>query len=256
MHDITGTITIEDLKNFTYNVYVALLKTLTDRYEIIPCSKVNHTLPPFIMIRHDVDGSLESALKMARIENEMGVTATYFVLLSHKLYNVFEESSICILKEIIKLGHEIGLHYDPEALKECYALPHILIDKQIEILSLVLGTRIDVVARHKNSLNVISDPFIVTPYLNRGPSQILNMGESHHTDLTVKDSCRKWVDKYVKKLFSFEYVRVQLIIHPFLWQKDEMEKTECMRRLFDITQQNNEQYRKGWLDLWERISDE
>jgi hypothetical protein len=55
------------------------------------------------------------ALDLARVEARCGVRSTYTVLLSGEYYNPFEPEVRKILREIAGLGHEIGLHFDPEA---------------------------------------------------------------------------------------------------------------------------------------------
>lgn len=64
-----------------------------------------------VFLRHDVDLSLDAAVRMARIEAELGIQSTYFVLLSSPLYNVFEGGQRSRVREIAELGHEIGLHF-------------------------------------------------------------------------------------------------------------------------------------------------
>jgi hypothetical protein len=59
-----------------------------------------------ISFRHDVDRKPDKSLKMAQLESEHGVKATYYFRMKPESYN--ED----IIKEIIKLGHEIGYHYE------------------------------------------------------------------------------------------------------------------------------------------------
>lgn len=65
-----------------------------------------------IIWRHDVEFSPEKALKMARIEYEEGVCATYFWQLHSNYYNTASTFFLDILKQISDLGHHIGLHFD------------------------------------------------------------------------------------------------------------------------------------------------
>ncbi len=59
-----------------------------------------------ISFRHDVDRKPEKSLKMAQLEHEYGVKATYYFRMKPESYN--EK----IIREIIALGHEIGYHYE------------------------------------------------------------------------------------------------------------------------------------------------
>ncbi|WP_129116682.1 hypothetical protein [Halegenticoccus tardaugens] len=95
---------------FTFERYGALLDSLTaaDRsftgYE-------RSLLDGEVILRHDVDWSPEKARRMAEIEAERDVTATYFVLVTSPFYNVhFGEIRDC-LAEIESLGHTVALHF-------------------------------------------------------------------------------------------------------------------------------------------------
>ena len=72
-----------------------------------------------IIWRHDIDCSVHRALKMARIEAEVGVHAVYFVMADSSFYNIMEKDIYDRLNEIKSLGHEIGIHIDCEDLKNC-----------------------------------------------------------------------------------------------------------------------------------------
>ena len=99
-----------------------------------------------IVLRHDVDMSIESAVKMASIEHDIGIQATYFFLLSSHFYNLNTLDSKSSLMKILELGHTIGLHFDAsiypqkkESLEkaandECFILEKIL-DKKINVIS-------------------------------------------------------------------------------------------------------------------------
>jgi len=65
-----------------------------------------------ILLRHDIDLSIDAALSIARIEADEGWTSTYYVLVSSDLYNPASASSRTSLRAICDLGHEIGLHFD------------------------------------------------------------------------------------------------------------------------------------------------
>lgn len=65
-----------------------------------------------IIWRHDVEFSPDIALKMAEIEYNLGVQATYFFQMHSEFYNILERYMSDILFRVKELGHHIGLHYD------------------------------------------------------------------------------------------------------------------------------------------------
>ena len=66
--------------------------------------------PGDILVRHDVDLSLEAALELARLEHEAGVRATYFLMTESVFYNLDSELGRETLRELRSLGHAVGLH--------------------------------------------------------------------------------------------------------------------------------------------------
>lgn len=65
-----------------------------------------------IIWRHDVEFEPDISLKMARIEKEEGVVASYFFQLHSPFYNLFDEHYSKVFHQIYKLGHHCGLHFD------------------------------------------------------------------------------------------------------------------------------------------------
>lgn len=65
-----------------------------------------------IIWRHDVEFEPELALKMAKIEHDEGVIATYFFQLHSDCYNLFDEHYSKLFHQIYDLGHHCGLHFD------------------------------------------------------------------------------------------------------------------------------------------------
>lgn len=65
-----------------------------------------------LILRHDLDNSLEQALRVARLESELGVTATYFLRVHARGYNLFDFQSLKGIEELRELGHEVELHVE------------------------------------------------------------------------------------------------------------------------------------------------
>src|SRR5712691_5009043 len=63
-----------------------------------------------LMLRHDVDYSLEMAVSLARVNAELGVTGTFFILLRGHAYNPLSATSMERVNELVLLGQRLGLH--------------------------------------------------------------------------------------------------------------------------------------------------
>ena len=108
--------------DFTLKVYKRLLKnllsnhysfhTLQDFIKLFTSSpthpvtsSLRHLVTPSLIIRHDVDRCPQNALKMAELEAEMSIKASYYF----RIPKTFKPE---IIKQIANLGHEIGYHYE------------------------------------------------------------------------------------------------------------------------------------------------
>ena len=63
-----------------------------------------------IYLRHDVDLSLDAALRMAELETEHGVSTTYLLMTESVFYNLASSEGIAAISRLRELGHAVGLH--------------------------------------------------------------------------------------------------------------------------------------------------
>jgi hypothetical protein len=63
-----------------------------------------------LLLRHDVDLSLDGALALAELEAEAGAAATYFLMTRSVFYNLASAEGVRALSRLRELGHHVGLH--------------------------------------------------------------------------------------------------------------------------------------------------
>lgn len=63
-----------------------------------------------LLLRHDVDLSLEAALVLARLEAGLDAQATYFLMTESVFYNLDSSVGRGAVAELRALGHRVGLH--------------------------------------------------------------------------------------------------------------------------------------------------
>ena len=66
--------------------------------------------PGDLLLRHDVDLSLDAALTLAGLEAEAGAQATYFLMTESVFYNLASPEGEHALRRLRELGHRVGLH--------------------------------------------------------------------------------------------------------------------------------------------------
>ena len=80
--------------DFTYKSYGQLLTTIGARFEIIPASKLDTVdTQAWCLMRHDIDNDPSLALPIAEIENQLGVSSTYYLMTASSLYNIHESDT-------------------------------------------------------------------------------------------------------------------------------------------------------------------
>ena len=83
---------------------------LSSGYRMAPFSLPPSRTERRIYLRHDVDYSLEMALRLAEVNAELGIRGTFCVLLRSQIYNLLSDRSLSALEQIAALGQNLGLH--------------------------------------------------------------------------------------------------------------------------------------------------
>lgn len=179
-----------------------------------------------LLLRHDIDVSLDRALRVARLEAEFGLSATYFIRTHSEFYSPLTTSSTEIIREIVSLGHEIGYHYESKYLAgggEAWACHMFSLDMQV--LGAVAGQTVRVVSPHSPTREGTSSRLS----LERGAINAFG-GPFIHRMRYLSDSCRSWREG----CFS-EHVgslgRYQVLIHPASWCTDATNIREALHQL-------------------------
>jgi len=195
---------------FTFDAYKALINlSIKNGYEICSYEDVDH-YNKSIILRHDVDFSPHKALEIAKIEQEIGVKSTFFVLLSTEFYNVFSSETFKIFVEILDMGHKIGLHFDEQRYKT-FSLEimkeHIL--NESDILGKALSTNIEVVSMHRPSEFTLESSTEVEGMIN-------SYSHKYFKDMKyLSDSRMNWREDPMKIITSNQYSKLHILTHPF-----------------------------------------
>ncbi|MCB2203140.1 hypothetical protein KQI65_00210 [bacterium] len=111
-----------------------------------------------VSMRHDVDSSLMQALRMAQLEHDIGVSATYFILHTANYFKTRSDGGLepRTLEKVLymqnELGHEIGLHLDLMHIQFFHeADPEVYLKDQVQVLR-SQGVHIVGVSPHGNML--------------------------------------------------------------------------------------------------------
>ena len=164
-----------------------------------------------VLLRHDIDLSIDAAVTMARIEAELDVRSTYCVLLTSSLYNPFEEEYREALREIESLGHDVALHFSThEYWSEDEPPSEAAIENRVR--------------EERDVLETLVSP-TETVSFHRPPSWVLDWSfdgfestyaPAHFSEIGyVADSSQRWREE--PPVIEEFPETIQLLTHPGLW---------------------------------------
>ena len=169
------------------------------------------------ILRHDCDNDLVAAAALARIESDMDVRSTYFVMTRSALYNVMAPPMQALVREIISLGHRIGLHFD-ELPYRTHPAASIAgqVDRERAWLTQEFGEPIDIVSFHQPSARILANEVrlnCLNTY-DRG-----DMAGLHY----LSDSNLRFRGPTPVECFaSREHRLLQILLHPEWWTESPM----------------------------------
>lgn len=210
---------------FTYRAYRALLGLLREQGYAYQNYHTYADSPRCVILRHDIDTSLEQAVRLAELEAAEGVSSTYFVLLRTDFYNVASKKSQEALRRILELGHEIGLHFDEVAYGRELRLEETVqnVVKECGLLSALLDTRVSTVSMHRPSKATLEADLAF-------PGIINSYGKMFFHDFKyLSDSRRRWREPVLDIIRSGEYDRLHILTHAFWYHEVEESLTETVR---------------------------
>jgi hypothetical protein len=219
-------------EDFTEVEYRRLLTTARERWRFISFDEALTNIEHVALWRHDVDFSPQRALRLAQIENEVGVLATYFVLLTSTFYNALEPSVAATIRSIVDLGHQLGLHFDAGLRRRLSGDDRIdtavRFDKQI--IEEYFGTPVHAVSYHNPDVpgGVPPDHELVANLVN-AYGQPIRERYSYVSDSNGYWRHRRLADVLEARTES----RLHVLTHPEWWTPEPMSPRDRVTRCID-----------------------
>jgi hypothetical protein len=178
--------------------------------------------PGDLLLRHDVDLSLDAALRMAELEADAGAAATYLLMTRSEFYNLGSPSGDAAVERLRALGHRVGQHA---------VWPQVDRDERLD----------PVVAWHN------PDP----DYMRERVDGLVNVMEPPWADVYRSDSNQHWRQGCPhQELRSGAFERLQLLTHPEIWVYPGRSMRETMLAMLDAERERRlEQLAADRIDL-------
>jgi UDP-GlcNAc3NAcA epimerase len=221
--------------DFSQSKYSELLEILKSKdFSFISFDRYNDAInnnEQFVLMRHDIDFSLEAALEIARIEKEKGVRATYFFMLRNEFYNIFSEKGTRVIREILSLGHHLGLHFDCAALDPPTDKDSITSQcaNEVSIIENWFNERVQAISFHRPCKLVLSGDPCLSGKLPHTYSSNLTSKVSY-----VSDSRGEWKYGHPTEMKAFRDKKpIQILTHPIWWKSQPTSAYEVLLSLID-----------------------
>jgi hypothetical protein len=144
-----------------------------------------------VFLRHDVDLSLDAALRMAALEAEHGVRATYLLMTQSVFYNLASREGVDALDRLRALGHAVGLHA---------VYPNVELDARFDPVVSWHNPDAEYMSKTiPGAINVYAEPYFAPPTYRSDSNQHWRAGCPH------------------EELRGGGFPWLQILVHPEIW---------------------------------------
>jgi len=214
------------IEDFTEDAYRTLIQNTAKNYNYIFFNE-SIDRDNIVIWRHDVDFSIHRAHALATIELEEGVKSTFFIMLGGRFYNIFEKEIKTMIRDISKMGHQVGLHFDPmqyDIKTEAEFQKWLLYEKNV--LSELLDVKLEAFSLHNPTLSRVN--IHSEKYVNLVNAYSHKISENFKY---VSDSNGYWrFERLNNVITENKHKRLHVLTHPGWWQKEPMKPNERVRR--------------------------
>jgi hypothetical protein len=163
--------------------------------------------PGDLLLRHDIDLSLDAALAMAELEREEDVAATYLLMTRSVFYNLQSREGERALARLRELGHRVGHHA---------VWPHVDLDGRFDPVAAWHNPDPEYMeAEIDGAANVMRPPFFDRERYRSDSNQRWRQGCPH------------------EELAQGAFEWLQLLVHPEIWVFDGATMRESMESFLD-----------------------
>jgi hypothetical protein len=185
-----------------------------------------------VLWRHDIDISVNRAVRLAEIEAELDVVATYFLRLRSPFYNLLNHEMLQLVHRIIRLGHDIGLHFDPAPYDEGEARPAL--EAAVAAESALLGREFGIApcAISLHDVSALREPVLEDDRI----CGLINAYSARLRDNYgyVSDSNGLWLYQRLRDVLEAAAAqRLQVLTHPEWWTPEMMAPRQRVQRAID-----------------------
>ena len=226
---------------FSFNDYREIIRIIkeTGRYCTFDEAKDKDE---FIIMRHDVEYSVDRAYALSKVEESMDFRSTFFFQWTNNSYNILSRKNRDILTDMHERGQNIGLHFALNGMTDMRTIRD-RIKQEINMLSDMLGFEINSFSIHRPSPSVLAEDIKLNGVLNAYQDEFFTFDPkaSPQSQLEVKymsDANHIWRYGYPDEETINKHDKIQILTHPFAWTKKGYDNLDNYKTLV------NEKYKE------------
>lgn len=227
---------------FSFSEYKKIIKAImfTEKYK--DYKDIDETTEKFILLRHDVEFSVDRAHGLSLLEDSLGIITSYFFQLRSNAYNILSSKNRNLISDIYNRGHHIGIHVHIENSRDITNVLRI-IKNDIQVMEGYLGFEIDRFSFHRPNELILKEDLHIEGLINTYNHKFFHFDPNIRTidSLHIKylsDSMHRWKYGYPSYDLLNRENKIQILIHPYSWTKNGYNNLDNFKTLFQ--EKNNE----------------
>jgi len=189
----------------------------------------------FVIMRHDVEYSVERAYELSKVEESMDFTSNFFFQWTNNSYNLLSKKNTDMIRDMHERGQNIGLHFALNGMTDIQQI-RLQIIKEMDILSDMFGFTVDTFSIHRPSKDVLRENIKLPEILNAYQDEFFTFAEDIKEDTPVEvkymsDANHIWRYGYPDRDNILNNPKVQILTHPFGWTRKGYDNFENYKTL-------------------------
>lgn len=208
------------MQRFSFEYYKWMLKSaLQEGYVVSSFAAFDKRNRRTVIMRHDVDYTLNGVYQLAEIETELGISATYMFRVHAHEYNLFAPHVCELIRYLRTSGHEVGLHYEaPSVAMALQVDPISLLKKEIAVMEQLIEAPVRSGSEHRDISHVVHEARYLHDLCN--PSDYFEfwaMSQEYSKEMKyLSDSNGIWREGDLSVHLG-QHDRFQVLVHPDWW---------------------------------------
>lgn len=208
------------MQKFSYEYYKHMLKmAIEEGYFLSSFERYDKSNKKTVIIRHDVDYTLNGVYQLADIEKSLNVTATYMFRVHAHEYNLCAPHVMSMINYLKSHGHGIGLHYETTAIAIALKVdPRKILENDITLLGQIIESTVRSGSEHRDISHVIHEaPYYHELHDPRDYFEFWAMAPEYCREMKyLSDSNGVWREGDLTQHIG-RYDRFQILVHPDWW---------------------------------------